>query len=322
MAETSERHRSEFRESLHELNQRYKQAWDRAERLQDELDHIKNSRAYRFVCWLKRISGLWKGARRCVPSRRLSPEFASEFLDHDLASPIGSVTILIPFKDHLDLLRNCIRSIRHSSYRDVEIVLLDNGSTCPRTLRYLAKGQAHDHFKVIPCPGPFNFSRVCNLGARRASGAFLLFLNNDTEVMNRDWLDHLLQLGNHESVGIVGATLLYPDRTLQHVGVFPDEGGGWTHKYRGFPADYSGEFDELMHPRTVPAVTGACLMIRRSLFTELGGFNEAYPLTFNDIDLCRRVWQRGLRVAITPHARLWHFESLSRGYSRELLTLP
>jgi GT2 family glycosyltransferase len=214
------------------------------------------------------------------------------------------------------LLRNCLRGLQRGSYERREIVLIDNGSTCARTLRYLDQVRAQPKFKVVPCPGPFNFSRLCNLGARQADGDFLLFLNNDVEVLTPDWLEQLLRLGNCPKVGVVGATLLYPDGTLQHAGIFPSGGGRFCHVYRGHPHDDPGDNGELGQARTVPAVTGACLMIRRSLFMEMGGFDETLGLTHNDVDLCRRVRERGLKVAVSPHARLWHLESLSRGFSR------
>jgi GT2 family glycosyltransferase len=324
MAYESTKQRSstaDYSETLHALNQRYKQAWDRTEHLQDELDHIKKSAGYRLACWLRRLAGFWGSSPAPEIGRLSSPPFGIENLDDQVGPATGSVTILIPFRDHFGLLRNCLRSLRRGSYGQVEILLLDNGSTCPRTLRFLRRGELRDRFKVIPCPGPFNFARLCNLGARKATGEFVLFLNNDTEILARDWLEQLLHLGNCPGVGVVGATLLYPDATIQHAGVFPGESGMWSHVYRGQPHDFPGDNGELTHARAVPAVTGACLLIRRDLFHKLGGFDEKFALTFNDIDLCRRVRERGLKIAITPHARLWHFESMTRGFSRELLSL-
>ena len=115
------------------------------------------------------------------------------------------------------------------------------------------------------------------------------------DVLAPDWLEQLLRLANAPAIGIVGATLLYPDGTLQHAGIVPAGGGRWTHVYRGFPQDYPGEHEELGHARAVPAVTAACLMIRRQLFGELGGFDERLGLVYNDVDLCCRVRRRGTR---------------------------
>ena len=307
----------DFREALHTLNRRYQEAWDRAERLQDELDHIKKSRVYRLLSWWRRLARRWRGFPGSQRETLAPPSFPSENLEATQVPVKGTVSILIPFKDHLDLLRNCLRSLRRGSYQSKEIILLDNGSTCPRMLKYLKRVRGLAGPKVIACPGPFNFSRICNLGARHAGGDFLLFLNNDMEVLDADWLEQLLRLGCRADVGIVGATLLYPDRTLQHAGIFPQGDGGWSHAYRGLPHDHSGDRGELRQARTVPAVTGACLLIGRDLFSALGGFDEKYGLTFNDVDLCCRVRERGLKVAISPCARLWHFESMSRGFSRD-----
>ncbi len=303
-----------YRQTLHELNQRYKDAWDRAERLQDELDHVKSSRAYRLLTLWRHWSDFWRASPK-PESVRLLP-FESENLEGFQVPPSGTASILIPFKDRVDLLKNCLRGLRRTTYPDHEIILLDNASTCARTKHYLERGQSLNRFKVIPCPAPFNFARICNRGARHATGDFLLFLNNDVEVSSPDWLDQLLRLGCAPTVGIVGATLLYPDGTLQHAGIFPQEDGQWSHAYRRMPQDYPGDREELRYSRTVPAVTAACLLVRRSLFQELGGFDETYDLTMNDVDLCQRVRRRDLKVAITPHARLYHYESLSRGYLR------
>lgn len=301
------------RDTLHLLNQRYKQAWDRAERLQDELDDIKNSRVYRFLGWWRCLAGWW---RRQQPSTA-APPFTSAYLPVPEAAAAGTVSVVIPFKDGLGLLRPCLRSLRQASRRPDEIVLVDNGSTCPRLLRYLQHLRNRPEYKVLTCPGPFNFSRLCNLGARHATSDFVLFLNNDVEVLAPDWLEQLLRLAGRPDVGAVGATLLYPDGTLQHAGIFPDGDNRWSHIYRGLAGDYAGTHGELLQARTVPAVTGACLLVRRSLFVELAGFDERLAVTLNDVDLCCRVRRRGLQVALSPHARLWHLESMSRGFMRD-----
>lgn len=323
MPRTSRRRRSwagGYRETLHELNQRYRREWDRAERLQDELDEIKKSRSYRLLCWWRRLARLWRNEPTSAASDRdLINAFPVEYLDERRSHGSGTVSIVIPFRDQVELLRNCLRSLRRCSYRPMEVLLLDNGSTSPRTLRYLDRLQLRPEYRVFSCPGPFNFSRLCNRGGDEARGDFLVFLNNDVEALALDWLERLVELGGRPDIGIVGATLLYPDGALQHAGIFPDKGGRWRHVYRGCPQTYAGEARELVRARTVPAVTGACMLIRRDLFMEMGEFDARYPVTHNDIDLCCRVRKRGLKVAVSPHARLWHFESVSRGYSRENL---
>lgn len=300
--------------TIHDLNRRYREQWDRAERLQDELDNIKSSRAFKLLSWWRRLTKSWRRVQRCETPRK--QEFAAEFIDDCRVDATGRVSILIPFRNRLDLLKNCLASLHRTAYRAREVLLLDNDSTEPSVADFLEHVTADATVKVLPCPGPFNFARICNRGAAAADGDFLLFLNNDIEVIAADWLDHLLQLANAPGVGIVGATLLFPDGALQHAGIFPTPSGDWTHAYRGPPGSYVGANGELLHARTVPAVTGACLLIRRDLFLEMGGFDERYAVTLNDVDLCLRVRARGLKVAISPHARLYHFESLSRGFSR------
>ncbi|MBI3408022.1 MAG: glycosyltransferase [Planctomycetes bacterium] len=297
--------------TLHLLNQRYKREWDRAQALQAELDHIKKSRAYRFFGW-------WQALRRVfrpVRSKLAAPTWKTVSLDGCLVPPQGTISIVIPFRDQAALLRNCLRSLRSSTYPIEEIVLVDNDSSCPKTLRYLDRLRSRSGILLIDAPGPFHYSRLCNAAAREARGDYVVFLNNDVEVLTPGWLERLLELGGHSAIGVVGATLLYPDHTLQHAGIFPSEDGSWSHAYRGQSADHAGVFGELVRPRAVPAVTGACMMVRRDRFLSLGGFDERFAVTMNDVDLCARVRALGLRVAITPHARLLHFESLSRGYT-------
>mgnify|MGYP002779399632 FL=1 len=176
----------------------------------------------------------------------------------------------------------------------------------------MASIRAKRHVRRLRCDEAFNFSRLCNLGARRASGEYLLFLNNDTEVLTRRWLERMTALAADPAVGAVGATLLYPDRTIQHAGLFPRSDGAWVHPYRGAPAETPGENGELRVVRSVPAVTGACLLVRRDVFDAVKGFDEDLQNSLNDADLCRRISTTGRAILITPHAKLLHYEGLSR----------
>jgi GT2 family glycosyltransferase len=305
--------RSDQRELIHLLNQRYHQAWERAELLQEELTRI---RSWWFWPALEGLRRLKRWLRPLAsPPALAEPSPPCQTLTEIPGTPAGTVSLVIPFKDGLPLLRNCLTSLRASTYRRFEIILVNNGSTEPRTQRYLWRIAARPRVQVVDCPGPFNFSRLCNSGARRARGAYVLFLNNDTEVLTPDWLERLLFLERQPEVGVVGATLLYPDRTIQHAGLAPRGDGNWVHVHRGRSEHFEGTAGELHQLRTVPAVTGACLLMRRPQFLELGGFDERLPVTFSDVDLCCRVRQRGLLVVVTPHARLFHFECLSRGYT-------
>jgi GT2 family glycosyltransferase len=303
-----------YRELIHLLNRRYQEEFGRAERLQAELGGLLKSRAWKMLnCWA-RVKGWFKRPPQEDPvpvaDCRTLPMTGLDAT----AKSAGRVSIIIPFKDRIDLLRGCLGSLRTSSYRRFELILVDNGSSERRTRRYLRRLQTRRGVRLVRSPGPFNFSRLCNDGADRAGGDHLLFLNNDTEVLSRDWLEQLLQPALHPEVGVVGATLLYPDGTIQHAGLVTQADGVWVHAYRGYPQDFAGHRGELHQVREVPAVTGACLLISRERFIALGGFDERFAGNLGDVDLCRRVREQGLRIVVTPHARLLHFESLSRGY--------
>lgn len=295
---------ADWRELVHRLNQRYRQEFDRAERLQAELEHIRASRAWRILCW-------WRRVKRWLSSKKhtAAEVFPSEPLDGPLPPASGRVSILIPFRNQAELLRNCLLSLRRTDYRRFEIILIDNGSSDPRTLRLLGRLRGRRRVRVVRCPGPFNFSRLANVGAEHARGDYLLFLNNDIEIRQGDWLERMLHVAGHPRVGVVGATLFYPDDTLQHAGIFPTSSGAWVHPHRGQRALPEEQV------RCVPAVTAACLMIRRDLFAHMRGFDERFAVTWNDVDLCCRVRRHELLVAVTPYAQLTHFESLTRGYA-------
>jgi GT2 family glycosyltransferase len=302
-----------WRTLLHRLNHRYRAEFDRAERLQAELDDIRGSRLWRWFTALRTWRKRFTFRARSTP---LSTEGETLQLPSLPLIQTPVVSLIIPFKDDAPLLAACLKSLCRSTYQRREIILVDNGSQERRTARFLQRWQQRREGCVLSRPAPFNFAWLCNEGARQAQGEVLLFLNNDTEVLRRDWLEQMLAVLAAPRIGIVGATLLYPDGTLQHAGL-AETSAGWTHLHRGQPAQFTGEKGELQQVRTVAAVTGACLMIRRELFWELGGFDERFPVTMNDVDLCLRARQHGWLTALTPHARLLHYESLGRGYTVE-----
>jgi GT2 family glycosyltransferase len=308
------RRRHPYGELIHFLNQRYHQEWERAEALQCKLARLQRWKILPIIEWVGRIG---RHLRALVRHRALDVSQRAILYAPPAAlpAPAGLVSIVIPFRDRPELLRNCLRSLSASTYRRFEVILVDNGSTEPRARRLLDRYAARPNVRIVAAPGDFNFARLCNRGAEAAAGEFLLFLNNDTEVLDRSWLEQLLTIAGDPSVGIVGATLLYPDETIQHAGMFRRSDGVWVHPYRGRPADEPGERGELQRARCVPAVTAACMLVRRGLFQSLGGFDERFAVMHNDVDLCARVRQRGLQVVVTPHARLYHYESLSRGYA-------
>ncbi len=226
---------------------------------------------------------------------------------------MGKVSILIPTRDRLDLLRSCIASIEErTDYDDWEIVILDNESREADALAYLAKTP----HTVIRVPGEFNFSRSVNQGVERSEGEFVVLLNNDTIVVSSDWLTEMVGSCRVPGVGAVGAKLLYPDGRIQHAGVTMGVYGLTAHALEG-RHDRASELEEGFYahvPRNVSAVTAACLLTRRTLFLELGGFDEQeLAVAWNDTDFCLRVRSSGLRVVMNPLAELIHLGSASRG---------
>ena len=172
--------------------------------------------------------------------------------------------------------------------------------------------------RSVAFEGPFNFSRAVNLGAQAARGELLLFLNDDTEIVEADWLTRMVELAQLPGVGVVGAKLLYADGSVQHGGVSVAAGAvlAW-HTCLGMPPDAPGLDGELLVPRDCAAVTGACMLVERALFERLDGFDEAFPLDLGDTDLCLRVRAVGRRVVFTPHATVVHHESSTRGAEAE-----
>jgi GT2 family glycosyltransferase len=309
--------RNPYREVIHLLNQRYHEEWLRAESLQEQLDNMRGSRLWQAVSWLRDIKQrLWPLPK--APEPKLAARSIPYQMPEGIAKPRGRVNIIIPFKDRLELLRACLHSLAGTNYRDYDITLVNNGSTDPRTMRYLKRYRSLGRFEVVDCPSEFNFSKLCNAGAARADGDLLLFLNNDTEAIDPQWMEKLMGPAMDPKVGAVGATLLYPNRTIQHAGIFPRDDGLWVHPHRGCPEGYAGEHGELLVPRSVPAVTAACLLIRRDLFCAINGFDERFPVSYNDIDLCERVRARGLSIVVSPSVRLLHYEGLSRGFTIDL----
>jgi GT2 family glycosyltransferase len=226
------------------------------------------------------------------------------------------VSIIVPTRDHGDDVDRCLRSIfSKTTYPDFEVVLLDNGSSEPTSLATFERWALRDQrVRVLRYDVPFNFSRINNYAVSKASGEYLLFLNNDTEVVSTDWLEAMVEQAQRPPIGAVGALLLYPDGTVQHAGVIVGLGGVAGHSHKHYPADSPGYYFMLKAINNYSAVTAACLMVRREVFEQVGGFDKKLTVAFNDVDLCLKIRAAGYRNVSLPHVILYHFESKSRGY--------
>lgn len=223
------------------------------------------------------------------------------------------VSIIIPTRDRPDFLRACLQGLlEETDYPRFEIILVDNGSIQPDMLALLEKVSRHSIVTVLRQEGAFNWAWLNNQAAARSHGDLLLLLNDDVRILHSDWLEEMVRQSLRPGVGIVGARLLYPDGTLQHAGVMLSRDGA-THLLRGAKAGDAGYLNALICQRDVSAVTGACLMIRREVFDQVGGIDESFAVSCNDIDLCLRVRAAGWRIVWTPHATLTHVDGGTRG---------
>lgn len=224
------------------------------------------------------------------------------------------VSIIIPTRDGLDLLRTCVESVYAKTlYRDFEIIVVDNGSTQPETLQWLDGMSRRDSFHVIRADVPFNWSALNNLAARKARGEVLVFLNNDTEIIDGEWLQRLAENALRPDVGVCGPLLLYGDRTIQHAGVVIGMGGWADHVFKGeAPLHIQNLFVSPVLQRQVLAVTGACMVVARDTFESLGGFDESFIVCGSDVELCLRAHARGLATVYVARSVMIHHESKTR----------
>ncbi|MBK1660314.1 hypothetical protein CKO45_18965 [Paracraurococcus ruber] len=238
-----------------------------------------------------------------------------------LPTPVPRVSIIVPTRDRADLLERCARGIlAETDYPEIELIIADNDTAEPAALALLARLRQDPRVRVLPCPGPFNYAAINNAAAAQATGEVLLLLNNDIEVLEAGWLRELVAQALRPDVGAVGAKLLYPDGTIQHAGVllgmgrFRDGPGVAGHFGLHAAGSEIGPFGQYVLSREFAAVTAACLAMRRSVFEAVGGLDARnLAVAFNDVDLCLRVRELGLRVVWTPFALLKHHESASRG---------
>lgn len=237
---------------------------------------------------------------------------------YDLPERPPPVSIIIPMRDRVDLLERCVASIRErTDYPSIEFVIVDNGSIETATLNFLRKMEQEKDAQIVREAGPFNFSRLINRGAAAARGEVFGFLNNDIEANESGWLREMVSHAMRVGVGAVGARLWYPDGTLQHGGVIVGLGGVASHAFPRVPRGHAGYFNRTYLQQNCSAVTGACLVVRRDVFEQAGGFDETnFAISFNDVDFCLRLRAAGLQNVWTPYANLIHDESASRGHQR------
>lgn len=231
------------------------------------------------------------------------------------------ISIVIPNKDHAADLKRCITSIlEKSTYENYEIVIVENGSETKEIFEYYTSLKEYDNIRVVTYEKPegqngFNYSAVNNFGVKQTKGDYILLLNNDTEVITVNWMEELLMYAQREDVGAAGAKLYYGNKTIQHAGVVLQLGAHRTagHSHYGQSRENLGYMGRLCYAQNVSAVTGACLLVKKSLFKEVGGLDESFAISLNDVDFCLKLREKGLLNVFTPFAELYHYESVSRG---------
>lgn len=230
---------------------------------------------------------------------------------------LPTVSVIVPTRNRVDLLRTCLDGLGKVTYPDTEVIVMDNNSDEPETMRFL-KNLSQSGTKVISHPGHFNYSAINNHGVSAAKGHFICLLNNDIEMLDADWLAVLATQATRKEVGAVGAQLLYPDGRVQHAGVVIGVGNAAGHAHRFLKPDEEGYFFRHRLPQFTTAVTAACLVVQKDKFLAVGGLNEQeFPVAFNDVDLCLKLNERGWQSFYEPRATLIHHESVSRGFDRD-----
>ncbi|MBK8783850.1 MAG: glycosyltransferase [Anaerolineales bacterium] len=242
------------------------------------------------------------------------PDFTTYQVKYRIKDPAPLVSIIILNRDHSEYLYKCIVSIRtKSNYENYEIIVVENASQEEQTFRLYSELKKDPVIRIIEYKEPFNFSRANNYAVGHARGDVILFLNNDTEIISPNWLERMLEHALRAEVGGVGAKLYYPDNTIQHAGVILGIAGFAGHSHKYSPGNAAGYINRLRLVQNYTAVTGACLMMRKVVFYEIGCFDEQYELALSDIDLCLKAQSNNYLIVWTPYAELYHHESKTRG---------
>lgn len=226
------------------------------------------------------------------------------------------ISIVIPNKDHVEDLKRCVTSIlEKSTYDNFEIIIVENNSETSEIKDYYKTLEGNEKIKIVTYEGGFNYSAINNFGVRFADGEYILLLNNDTQVITPNWLEELLMYAQRGDVGAVGAKLYYGDHTIQHAGVILGLGAHRTAGHCHYKQERQnlGYMGRLCYAQNFSAVTGACLMVKKALYEEVGGLDESFAISLNDVDFCLKLREKGLLNVFTPFCELFHFESTSRG---------
>ena len=225
------------------------------------------------------------------------------------------VSLLVPTRDGYDILHKCINSILEKTlYPNYEIIVLDNETTCKKTLHYFEEIKEHSNISILEYHYPFNYSAINNFGVKHAKGEIIGLINNDVELISSGWLNEMVSHVQREKVGAVGAMLYYDNNTIQHAGVLLGLGGVAGHSHKNFKRGSDGYFSRLKIVQNLSAVTAACLLVKKELYEEVGGLNEKdLTVAFNDVDFCLKLLDKGYRNVWTPYVELYHHESISRG---------
>lgn len=273
------------------------------------------SKNYAFTAGMRALQAHYD--RLGIPAKVSETEIKGIYRTKYALSKTPLVSVIIPNKDHVEDLKKCLDSLdAKNTYQNVEYIVVENNSTEEATFAYYQEVQEkYPKVKVVYWKGEgFNYPSINNYGVECASGEYLLFLNNDTEIINPDCVEELLGVCMRKDVGAVGARLYYEDGTIQHAGVVIGLGGVAGHAFVGFDKDDPGYFGRACTMQNYSAVTAACMMVKRSVFEEVEGFDEKFAVAFNDIDFCLKVVKAGYRIVYNPYAELTHYESKSRGY--------
>lgn len=282
-------------------------------RLADVLYHVRSPQPVRPAGDAAMLAEVM--ARRGEPGSVATTLHAGTYVVRYALRGTPHVTIVVPTRDGAEDVERALTSLfERSTYPAYDVLLVDNGSTDSVALALFERLAAQEpRLRVIRDDSPFNYSRLNNAAAAQATGDYLIFLNNDTEVISPDWIEALLGQAQRPTIGAVGALLLYPEGRVQHAGVVLGLGGCAGHSHKLYDADDGGYFGALAGVTNYSAVTAACLAVRRDLFAAVGGFDERLAIAYNDTDLCLRLLALGKRNVYAPDARLYHYESKSRG---------